>query len=109
MTARLFRSILSLTALAVAVLFAGSCARSHQIAGKWQTTSGDTPMVWEFAGDGSVRQGSVRGRYSFGDNERMKIETPFATTVYQVQIAGDRLTLIDARGAKLDFTRAKEP
>ena len=65
-------------------------------------------MIWEFAGDGSVRQGGVRGRYSFGDNDRMKIETPFATTVYQVQLAGDQLTLVDARGGKLEFTRVKE-
>jgi len=64
-------------------------------------------MEWQFRDDGSLLQGRTRGRYSFGDNQRLKIETPFATSVYQMQLTGDRLTLTDIRGAKLEFTRIK--
>jgi hypothetical protein len=65
-------------------------------------------MVWNFESNGSVTQGDVRGRYRLGNDERVKIETPFATTVYRIQRSGDRLTLIDANGAKLEFSRVKE-
>ena len=103
---RLFPKIAILLMLTLTIFSAASCGRSHQLTGKWRAMRGDPPMIWEFSADGSVTQGGVRGRYSFGDNERIKIETPFATSVYQVEIAGDRLTLIDARGAKLEFVRA---
>ncbi len=53
-------------------------------------------------------RGRVRGRYSFGDNERIKIETPFATAVYHMKVAGNRLTLTDTRGAKIEFTRLED-
>ena len=32
-------------------------------------------MIWEFSNDGSVLMGPNRGRYTFGDNNRIKIET----------------------------------
>jgi hypothetical protein len=50
----------------------------------------------------------VRGRYKLGDQDRIKIETPFATTVYQIKISGDRMTLQELGGNKLEFTRTKE-
>jgi hypothetical protein len=64
-------------------------------------------MVWEFGDGGSVQLGSIRGRYSFGDRDRIKIETSGATAVYQLELSGDRMTLQDLRGSKLRFTRAK--
>ena len=51
--------------------------------------------------------GSIRGRYTFGDRERIKIETPSGTAVYQIELSGDRMTLKDPRGSKLEFTRVK--
>ncbi len=50
-------------------------------------------MVWEFSNNGSVLIGNDRGRYSFGDNNRVKIEMPFAKSVYQIGILEDRMTL----------------
>ncbi|PYL85416.1 MAG: hypothetical protein DMF23_03650 [Verrucomicrobia bacterium] len=50
-------------------------------------------MIWEFSSDGSVRMGTNRGRYSFGDNNRIKIETSIATSVYQMELVGDKITL----------------
>jgi hypothetical protein len=64
--------------------------------------------VWEFSNNGSVLVGDVRGRYRFGDQDRIKIETPFATTVYVVKISGDDLVLQEPGGSDLEFTRIKE-
>jgi transcription elongation GreA/GreB family factor len=50
----------------------------------------------------------VRCKYKFGDQNRIKIETPFATTVYQLKISGDQMTLQEPGGSKLEFTRISE-
>lgn len=64
--------------------------------------------VWEFLSNGSVNVGDVAGRYKFGNQDRLKIETPFSTTVYQVTISSDQLVLEQPGGSKLEFTRIKE-
>jgi hypothetical protein len=64
-------------------------------------------MVWEFSNDGAVLMGSTRGRYSFGDRDRIKIETRFGTSVYQMEFLADGMTLKDPSGSKLEFTRSK--
>jgi hypothetical protein len=76
----------------------------NDIVGKWQT-AGDA-MVWEFSKDSSVLMGTARGKYTFGTN-RVKIQTPFGTTVYQLDLSADRMILKDPRGSKLEFTRSK--
>jgi hypothetical protein len=83
-------------------------AGAHGIVGKWRTSGDTKAMVWEFSKNGSFLMGEVRGRYRFGDQNRIKIETPFATSVYQMQILGDRMILRDANGSKLEFTRIAE-
>jgi hypothetical protein len=65
-------------------------------------------MVWEFSNDGSVLMGTNRGRYSFGDNNRIKIETSIATSVYQMELVGDKMTLRDPNGSKLVLTKVKQ-
>ena len=65
-------------------------------------------MVWEFTSNGGVIEGTMHGRYSFGDNQRIKIETPVAASVYHMQVVNDRLILTDPRGTKLEFTRIKD-
>jgi hypothetical protein len=78
----------------------------NDIIGKWR--SGDSnAMVWEFVKDGSVLMGSTKGRYSFGDRNRVKIETPFGTSVYQLELADNRMLLTDPTGSRLEFTRMK--
>jgi hypothetical protein len=69
---------------------------------------GSNAILWEFSPNGAVLVGDVRGRYTFGDQDRIKIQTPFATTVYQLKISGDRLTLQELGGSKLEFTRIRE-
>jgi len=64
--------------------------------------------VWEFSKNGSVVIGSDRGRYSFGDDNRIKIETRFATTVYPMEVSGNHMTLREPGASKLEFTRLRE-
>ncbi len=67
------------------------------------------PTVWEFSANGSVLIDKTRGRYTLGQDDRIKIQTPFATSVYQIQISGDQMILRTLSGAKLEFTRIKKP
>ena len=96
--------------LASALLLAAlaGCARSESdIVGKWRTVGDSNAMVWEFFQDRSVLMGNTRGKYSFGDQGRMKIQTPFGTSVYQMELAKDRIVLKDPSGSKLEFTKLK--
>jgi hypothetical protein len=69
--------------------------------------SGDAnAMVWEFSNNGAVLVGNTRGRYIL-DRNRVKIETQFAKTVYQMEFSGDRMTLREPKGPKLEFTRIR--
>ena len=68
----------------------------------------ENQTVWEFLSNGSVLVGEVRGRYKFGNQDRIKIETPFATTVYLVTLSSDQLVLQEPGGSKLEFTRIGE-
>jgi hypothetical protein len=80
---------------------------SHDIVGKWGTSGDANAMVWEFSKDRSVLIGQMRGRYSFGDRNRIKIETPFAISVYQMELSGDHMILREPNGSKLTFTRIR--
>jgi hypothetical protein len=71
-------------------------------------SGGSDAAVWEFRTNGALLIGDVSGRYKFGDQDRIKIETPFATTVYQVTISSDQLVLQEPGGSKLTFTRLRE-
>ncbi len=82
------------------------CGNSS-IVGKWRM-SGSDATVWEFKSNGAVFVGDVSGRYKFGDQDRIKIETPFATSVNQLEISRDHMTLREPGGPpKLEFTRIK--
>jgi hypothetical protein len=98
---------LAIIALAVWLCAINGCGRPHDIVGKWRTSGDANAMVWEFSPNGAVLIGSDKGRYSFGGQNRVKIETPFAKSVYQIEISGDRMTLRQPNGSKLEFTRIK--
>ena len=83
------------------------CGNSS-IVGKWRMSGAENQTVWEFLSNGSVHVGDVVGRYKFGDRDRIKIETPFATTVYLVNLSSDQLVLQELGGSKLEFTRVRE-
>jgi hypothetical protein len=100
-------SWLRIIVLAVLVSAMGGCGKSA-IVGKWHMSGDAGATVWEFSKNGSILIGDVRGRYKFGDQNRIKIETPFATSVYQLEISGDRMILREVGGSKLEFTRIRE-
>jgi hypothetical protein len=98
-----------LVTILIACCFLPGCGgASHQIVGSWRIGDDSTAMVWEFSNDGSVLMGTNRGRYSFGDNNRIKIETSMATSVYQMELVGDKMTLKDPNGSKLVLTKVKQ-
>src|SRR5213593_970947 len=109
MRARFSRSKSTLRIMASAALLciAAGCGNSS-IVGKWRMSGGADATVWEFKTNGAVLVGDARGRYRFGTQDRIKIETPFATTVYQVKISRDHLVLQDLGGSKLEFSRIKD-
>jgi hypothetical protein len=98
---------LSTLALAVVLCVMGGCG-NRSIIGKWRMSGASDATVWEFSNNGSVLVGDVRGRYKFGDQDRIKIETPFSTAVYHLEISGDHMTLQEPGGTKLEFTRIRE-
>lgn len=101
-------TFVSLTSAALLLCLLASCGgREKQILGKWKTATGASESIWEFFGNGSLHQDGAPGRYSFGDNERIKIETQSATFVYRFEIKGDEMTWAAATGARTEFTRVK--
>ena len=97
-----------LVPVSAVLLFVMPGCGNSSIVGKWQLSGAENQTVWEFSGNGSVLVGEVRGRYKFGDQGRIKIETPFAKTVYLVTLSGDQLVLEELGGSKLEFTRVRE-
>lgn len=86
---------------------AGCGGPDRDIVGTWRAAGDASTMVWEFSQDGSVHMGSMRGRYRFGDQDRVKIETSSAISVYQIELSGDHMTLKDPSGSKLEFNRIR--
>jgi len=101
---RWFRSATSTLFLMVLIACGGP---TRDIVGKWRTGSEPNDVVWEFASNGAVTIGKTRGRYSFGDSGRIKIETPSGSSVYQAQITRDHMTFREASGSRLEFARLK--
>src|SRR5438045_8877190 len=109
---RVCRSLSSHLLCAACVLFSFcfiTCCRgnSRHIVGTWRFCGDPNAIVWEFSSDVTVLIGTTRGRYSFGDNNRIKIETSIATSVYQMELVGDKITLKEPNGSKLVLTRVK--
>src|SRR6266513_1735047 len=102
------RARLLLVPASAVLLFVMTGCGNSSIVGKWRMSGTENQTVWEFSQNGSVLVGEVRGRYKFGDQNRIKIETPFATTVYRVTISSDQLVLQEPGGSKLEFTRIRE-
>ena len=98
------RFSLRIIASAALLCIVASCGH-RSIIGKWRMPGGSDATVWEFKTNGAVLVGGVSGTYKFGDQDRIKIQTPFSTAVYQLAIAGDRMTLQEPGGTTLEFTR----
>lgn len=93
--------------LAALFLFAGCDGGKKQIVGKWKSDGVSDAVVWEFFDNGSLSTEGQPGRYTFGDNGRIKIQTPTATFVNQLELEGDRMIWKAPDGSKQEFTRVK--
>jgi hypothetical protein len=100
--------LLVIPASALLLFVVVGCGNSNSIVGKWRMSGTENQIVWEFSSNGAVLVGDVRGRYKFGDHNRIKIETSLATTVYLMQLSSEQLVLQDLNGSKLEFTRVQE-
>lgn len=98
--------LLAIASLTLVCAVSGCGSSQDNIVGTWRAAGDSSAMVWEFAEDSSILMGSTRGKYTFGRN-RVKIQTPFGTTVYQMDLSEDRMILKAPGGAKLEFTRSK--
>jgi len=103
-----YKSRLGIIVLAVLLsAMAGCGGPSRDVVGKWHMSQDADVMVWEFSKNGAVVIGNTRGRYIL-DRNRVKIETPFAKNVYQMEFSNDRMILREPNGSKLEFTRIRE-
>jgi hypothetical protein len=99
--------LVAVVSSAVMLVILAGCGNSS-IVGKWRMSGAENQTVWEFSSNGSVLAGDLSGRYKFGDQDRIKIQTPFSTTVYLVKISSNQLVLQEPSGSKLEFTRLRE-
>lgn len=83
---------------------AGCDDAGSRIVGKWQA-EGAMPVVWEFSKSGAVTTSSGPGNYSFGSSKRLKIQTQFATFIYEVEFAGDTMKWRDPNGILTELKR----
>lgn len=102
------RARLVLIAASTVLLFVLVGCGNSSIIGKWRMSGTENQIVWEFLSNGSVLVGDVRGIYKFGDQGRIKIQTPSATTVYLMNLSSDQLVLQEPGGSKLEFTRLRD-
>ena len=92
----------------VAVIsFAGCDSRENSVVGKWRVAGGGDGAVWEFAANNGVDMNGRKGKYTFGDQGRLKVQTQFATFVYQLEMQDDRMVLIEPNGTRLQLERVK--
>jgi len=103
-----YKSWLGIIASPVLLCAMAGCGGSSQrVVGKWRMSQDANAIVWEFSKNGALLIANTRGRYTL-DRNRVKIETPFAKTVYQMEFSGDRMILREPNGPKLEFTRIRE-
>ena len=108
MRVRFYQPKHSLRIIISAALLCIVAGCGNSIVGKWRMSGDSNATVWEFKSNGAVLVGDVSGRYKFGDQDRIKIQTPFATSVYQLEISGDQMVLQEPGGSKLEFTRIRD-
>ncbi|MDQ6765934.1 MAG: hypothetical protein M3Z22_07540 [Verrucomicrobiota bacterium] len=102
------KTVRSSIILVVVVLALAACdsGRNH-IVGKWRAVSGANGPVWEFNANGTVLIDGSPGRYTFGDGDRIKIQTGSATFIHQVEFVGDRMIWKDPQGTRTELARLK--
>lgn len=92
--------------LLLALFALSACEDSRKkLVGKWKVESTDT--VWEFSPNGTLTTNETPGRYTFGDNNRIKIQTGPATFVYQLEFQGEHMIWRDPNGSTMELSKIK--
>jgi hypothetical protein len=101
------KAFVSLTVVALCAL--SGCDHSRQqIVGKRKASSGGSEVVWEFHENGTLSAGGTPGKYTLGDSRRLKIQTPSATFVHQLEFSGDdKMIWTETNGTRTELTRVK--
>ena len=90
-----------------AALLSACDSKEKQVVGKWKVAGGPETATWEFSASKAVDMMGRKGKYTFGDQGRLKVQTQSATFVYQVQLSADRMTLTEPNGTKVELERVK--
>lgn len=93
--------------LLIAALLAGCGGAESQIVGKWKRVGDPNAEGWEFSANKAVNMAGRSGKYSFGDQGRLKVQTQFATFVYQLEVSENRMVLTEPNGTRTEFERVK--
>jgi hypothetical protein len=92
----------------LAIVLMTSCGGAQtDIVGRWKVVGDTNAGVWEFASNKGVDMNGRKGKYTFGDQNRLKVQTQFATFVYQLELSGDRMTLTEPNGTKTELERVR--
>ncbi|MGZ5552979.1 MAG: hypothetical protein ACXWFY_00355 [Chthoniobacterales bacterium] len=103
-----WKNLVSLTSAALLLFALAGCGGpKKEIVGKWKNARGAGEGVWEFLPNGSLTHDGAPGRYTFGDNKRIKIQTQSAIFVYQYDFQNEAMTWTTMDGAKIEFMRMK--
>ena len=94
-----------LLGVAVLLLIQGCDRTRDRIVGKWKVQNDASAMVWEFSPKGAVKAGNIAGKYTFGDRSRLKIQTPSATFVYEIELTDDTMIWREPSGARTELKR----
>ena len=93
-------------ALSLTLLVVVACDNSQsRIVGNWKVQNDASATVWEFSKNGAVKAGNISGKYTFGDRGRLKIQTQFATFVYEIEMKDDAMTWKDPNGSRTELKR----
>jgi hypothetical protein len=91
-----------------------SCSTKSSIVGKWEETDGEVQTL-EFFKDGTVsaieRRMTLAGKYSFVDDDRIKVElggigSLAGPMILRVSLSNGELRLTDTRGKTSTYKRA---
>ena len=97
----------SLSWAALLFVFLGCDRSENRIIGRWKVVGDPAAAVWEFSPNNAVDMAGRKGKYSFGDQGRLKVQTQFATFVYQLELPEDRMVLTEPNGTKTELERLK--
>ena len=99
--------LLFLCSVLAAALLTACGGNESRIVGKWKPTNDPNAPLWEFSATKAVDIGGRKGKYTFGDQGRLKVQTQFATFVYQLELSEDRMVLTEPNGTKVELERVK--